>query len=142
MSSKWNWETAHLTPGAGIILLRKFDDQWKVLGLWKNGGYDITKGHVEDGDGYLETAIREAFEEANIDKINFCYGEKYYTADYLRIFLGTTTQDVLIKKNKEGFKEHDSYCWLTLEEMQKQTYDYLKPAIKWAKKEILNGNTI
>ena len=110
------------------------------MGLWKNGGYDIAKGHVEDGDGYFETAIREVFEEANIDKINFCYGYNYYTADYLRIFLATTEQDVLIKENKDGFKEHDSYDWLTLEQMQKYTYHYLKPAIKWAKKELLNGN--
>tara|TARA_R110000823_G_scaffold206656_1_gene337365 strand:+ start:767 stop:1201 length:435 start_codon:yes stop_codon:yes gene_type:complete len=139
MPHQWNWETAHLTPGAGIVLLRKFDNNWKVLGLWKDNGYDITKGHVEEGDGYLETAIRETFEEADIDELSFDFGFIYHTEDYLRIYVATTTQDAKIKLNHNGVAEHDRHSWLTLEEMETQVYNYLKPAIMWVRKEVLKN---
>ena len=47
MYEEWDAKTAHLTPGAGIVLLRKIKGEWMVLGLLSNGQYDITKGHVE-----------------------------------------------------------------------------------------------
>ena len=33
---------------------------------WKNGNYDIPKGHVEGNETHIETALRELREEANI----------------------------------------------------------------------------
>tara|TARA_R110002072_G_scaffold204573_2_gene362550 strand:- start:2327 stop:2770 length:444 start_codon:yes stop_codon:yes gene_type:complete len=136
MYKEWDAETAHLTPGAGIVLIRKFKNEWKVLGLLLNGQYDITKGHVEKGDSYLDTAIRETYEEADIKELNFVFGYDYCTLDYLRVYMATTTQQAKIKENKNGFKEHESYSWLSFEEMEEQTYDYLKPAIIWAREKI------
>ena len=141
VADKWKWETAHLTPGAGIVILRKFNDEWNVLGMWANGGYDIPKGHVEDGEGFLETAIRETFEESNIDDINFQFGYSYITLDYLRVYVAVTTQQAKIKPNHKGFMEHEHFSWLTFEVMMEKTYDYLKPAIQWAKEEATNENT-
>ena len=63
MTGKWNWETAKTAPGAGIIVVKKFNNEWKVLGMWARGGYDIPKGHIEDGDDVFETALRETKEE-------------------------------------------------------------------------------
>ena len=132
MNKEWDPETAHLTDGAGIVLLRRFENEWRVLGLWMNGGYDITKGHVESGDDHLDTAIRETFEEAGIDELKFEFGSVYHTEDFLRTYIATTTQDAVIKPNQNGLEEHESCCWLTFEQMEKQAYDYLKPIIIWA----------
>ena len=71
MSDKWTWETAHLSPGAGVVVVKKIDGEWHTFAMWARGGYDIPKGHLEDGDTYLETAIRECEEECGINDLNF-----------------------------------------------------------------------
>ena len=101
VADKWKWETAHLTPGAGI----------------------------------------ETFEESNINKINFQFGHSYITLDYLRVYVAVTTQQAKIKPNYKGFMEHEHFSWLTFEVMMEKAYDYLKPAIEWAREEALNENT-
>jgi 8-oxo-dGTP pyrophosphatase MutT (NUDIX family) len=140
MQKEWDIKTAHLTPGAGIMVVRKFDNEWKVLGLLKDSKYDITKGHVEPGDGYFETALRETFEEADIKNLNFTFGYDYCVLDYLRIYIATTQDSPKIKPNIRGVEEHEACVWLTFEEMEEQAYYYLKPAVRWARQKIKGGN--
>ena len=35
------------SPGAGIVVVRKFKNDWKVLGLKLNGAYDLPKGKTD-----------------------------------------------------------------------------------------------
>ena len=37
--------------------------------------------------------------------------------------------------------EHEHFSWLTFEVMMEKTYNYLKPAIEWAREEVLSENT-
>ena len=138
MTGKWNWETAKTAPGAGIIVVKKFNNEWKVLGMWARGGYDIPKGHIEDGDDVFENALRETKEEVGVDKLEFAWGLKPYKEGNLFIYLASTEQDAKILLNKESkIYEHEYAKWLTWEEMLEKTYDYLKPSIASARKTIM-----
>ena len=46
-------------PGAGVVVVRKFDDEYKVLGLRLFGRYDLPKGKIEDDEDAITAAIRE-----------------------------------------------------------------------------------
>jgi len=134
MIGKWTWETAKTAYGAGIIVVKKNEKEWKVLGLWARGGYDIPKGHLEDGDDIFETALRETKEETGIEDLRFKWGKEPFREDNLFIFLAQTEQEPEVKKNVEsGLYEHDHAKWLSWEKMTSNTYEYLKPSIKKAR---------
>ncbi len=138
---KWTWETAPQSPGAGIVVVRFVDNKYRVLGLWARGGYDIPKGHVEDGEDFFETATRETEEESNITELNFKWGLDYMITDRLRVYLAETTQEGKIIRNKEsGILEHEHLKWMDWDEMIEKTYEYLKPAIEWSKERVLNND--
>ena len=139
---KWTWETAPKAAGAGIVVVRLVDDKYKVLGLWARGGYDIPKGHVEDGEDFFETALRETEEESNITELRFKWGLDYKKTDRLKVYLAETPQQGKIIRNKEsGILEHEHLKWMDWDEMTEKTYEYLRPTIGWAKERVLHGKT-
>ena len=134
---KWTWETAPQSPGAGIVVVQNFDKEYKVLGLWARGGYDIPKGHVESGEGFLETAIRETEEESSITDLDFKWGKRPIIVDQLKVYLAETSQPGKVVANEHsGILEHEYLKWMEWGEMYEKTYDYLKPAILWAKESV------
>tara|TARA_Y100000592_G_C5470943_1_gene319460 strand:+ start:2102 stop:2545 length:444 start_codon:yes stop_codon:yes gene_type:complete len=136
---KWTWKTAPKSPGSGIVVVRMVNENYKVLGLWARGGYDIPKGHVEDGEGVFETAVRETEEESSITELNFKWGKDHIKADRLIVYLAETTQEGKVVKNKHsGILEHEHLKWMDWDEMIDKTYDYLIPAIEWAKEKVLS----
>ena len=136
--NEWKWETAHLTPGAGIVVVRMFDDGWRYLGLRNKRGLDISKGHVEDGEDFFDTAIRETEEESGIKELNFKWGKNYINLDFLRVYVAETKEDASPVINKKSMiYEHDSAEWLTYEEIREQALEYLVPAIEWARDRIM-----
>ena len=50
MSNKWTWETAHLSPGAGVVVVKKIDGEWHTFAMWARGGYDIPILYVADNE--------------------------------------------------------------------------------------------
>tara|TARA_R110000824_G_scaffold59794_2_gene160284 strand:+ start:1189 stop:1614 length:426 start_codon:yes stop_codon:yes gene_type:complete len=139
MSDKWTWKTAPQAPGGGIIILKYFNKEWLVFGMWARGGYDIPKGHIENGESPLETAIRECKEESDITNLNFRWGVDNIKLNKLVVYLASTEEDGRIIPNcKTGIYEHEKCDWLTLEEMKSKTYNYLKPAIEWAQLRVLD----
>ena len=58
-------------PGAGVVVVKRIDEEWKVLGLRLYGKYDIPKGGIEEGEDTFSTALRETLEEADISELNF-----------------------------------------------------------------------
>jgi 8-oxo-dGTP pyrophosphatase MutT (NUDIX family) len=134
---KWTWETAPKSPGAGIVVVRFIDNNYKVLGLWARGGYDIPKGHVEDGEGFLQTAIRETQEESSITDLQFRWGQKPIIVDQLKVYLAETNQAGEVVANEHsGILEHEHLKWMDWDEMYEKTYDYLRPAVLWAKESV------
>lgn len=130
--------------GAGIIIVRDFDGEWKVLGLEDpDGGMDFAKGHAEVDEEPMETAFRETEEEASLSEgdLSFEWGEDPIIIDgHLFLYLASTAADPQIARNPEtGKLEHKNIQWLSFDEMSKQALYYLKPGVSWAREKILNG---
>ena len=133
--------TRKTDPGAGIVIVRKFNEEYKVLGLRLFGKYDLPKGCIEDGEDPLTTAIRETEEEASITDIQFNWGHKTYQTGPITIYLAETCQDPAIVKNPEtGIYEHHGTKWMTWEEAETDLYTYLRGAATWAKNIILSDH--
>jgi len=89
----------------------------KVLLLKENNGkYDLPKGHVEEGETFLEGALRECYEETglhhhkDLDVFPYHY-VSIPSKKWLRFYLGfTPIMDIQLSD------EHVDYHWVTLEE--------------------------
>ena len=126
-------------PGAGVVVVRKFDDEYKVLGLRLFGKYDLPKGKIEDDEDAITAAIRETEEEASITDLKFNWGMETYQTGPVTIFLAETLQDPKVIKNPEsGIFEHHGTKWLTWKEAESCLYVYLRGAIPWAKSIVMN----
>lgn len=127
------------SPGAGIVVVRKFGDEWKVLGLNLNGAYDLPKGKTDPGETPFQTAVRETYEESGIDKLKFTWGTASKSIKHLKFFIAETYQDAYIPQNPQsGIYEHDSAEWLSFEEIKPKSYGYLLPIIEWAQSIVIN----
>ena len=106
----------HKNRSAGIIVVKKFNDTWKPLTLiWKNN-LDIPKGGVEDNETSFEAAVRETYEESQIDDLDFIWGFDFLKIKNLTVYVAATMQEPKIIKNpKTGKKEHDKAKWIDWE---------------------------
>lgn len=119
---------------AGVCVLRKFDDGWKILVLRLYKGYDLPKGKIEKGEDVLAAAQRECAEEAGIKQLDFRWGDRCSTNERLTMFAAVTTQDPTIRKNPEtGRKEHHQALWMSLDDAEKKVYPHLRDAVAWVK---------
>lgn len=126
---------------AGIVIVRKEDNQWKYLFLRAYRNWDFPKGIVEAGENPLQTGIREAKEEAGIINLNFRWGQVFKeTQPYIRgtkiarYYLAQTADSkVSFCINPEiGKPEHHEYRWLTYNDIKKLSPGRLLPIIDWA----------
>lgn len=126
--------------GAGIVVLREIDGEWKILGLEDDDGMDFPKGHAEKGETPMETALRETEEESSLSKssLDFKWGKDPLIIDgHLFLYLASTRSTPEIQKNPEtGELEHKGAEWLTFDEMEKKALYYLKPAVSWAREKV------
>jgi bis(5'-nucleosidyl)-tetraphosphatase len=70
---------------AGVVVVRRADEGWRVLLLRVYNYWDFPKGRVEPGEDALTTARRETREETTIADLDFAWGTKHIdTAPYGR----------------------------------------------------------
>ena len=128
---------------AGMVIVRKEASEWKYLFLRAYKLWDFPKGEVEEGEDPLETAKREAVEEAGISELCFRWGyvfketEPYREGKKIaRYYIAESTQSqVNLSINPElGRPEHHEYRWLSYEQMKKFAPERLLPIIEWAHK--------
>ena len=130
--------------GAGFIIYSTRDPDLKFLGLVgpqtlqekHDGIFDIPKGTVEPGEDSLSTALRELKEEANIT----LPAQNYPFTEYegLTIYLAKCEQQAVINPNPvTGIIEHQMALYVTPSLLEDHAYDYLRPAIRWARDYIL-----
>lgn len=133
---------------AGIVIVRKEGDEWKYLFLRAFRNWDFPKGEVEAGEDPLETAQREAKEEAGISDLNFSWGygfkeTKAYSGakKIARYYIAETSQSkITFSINPElGVPEHHEYRWLSYQEIKKLSPERLLPIIEWAHSLIHNA---
>jgi bis(5'-nucleosidyl)-tetraphosphatase len=104
--------------------------------------WDFPKGVVEPGEDPLETAVREAKEEAGIHDLTFEWGNVFRETEpyrsggkkVARYYLAATSQPrVTFSVNPEiGKPEHHEYRWLPYDAARELAPERLIPIIDWA----------
>jgi 8-oxo-dGTP pyrophosphatase MutT (NUDIX family) len=127
---------------AGVVVVRKDVDGLKYLFLRAYRNWDFPKGLVEPGEDPLETAKREAAEEAGITDLHFRWGHVFKeTLPYrsggekiARYYIAETSQsDVSFSVNPElGRPEHHEYRWVTYDELKCLAPKRLHSVVEWA----------
>lgn len=126
--------------GAGVIVVKKFGDDWKVLGLKTKEGMDIPKGQADPGESPFETALRETEEESSLSKddLSFEWGEDPLIIDSrLFLYVASTSKEPKIQRNPEtGELEHEEVSWLSFDELERESLYYLVPGVSWARQKV------
>lgn len=126
---------------AGVVVVRRVDDEWRVLLLRVYNYWDFPKGRVETGETALATAKRETREETTLDDLEFAWGESFIdTAPYgrekkvARFFLArTTTEKISLPVNPElGKPEHHEWRWCDWESAEQLVPERVWPVLRWA----------
>jgi 8-oxo-dGTP pyrophosphatase MutT (NUDIX family) len=129
---------------AGVVVVRRVDDGWRVLLLRVYNYWDCPKGVVEPGEDPLATARREVREETGIDDLEFRWGDQYIeTPPYsknkvARYYVAETrTTDVNLPVNPQlGTAEHHEYRWLTFDAAAGLTVDRVRAVLGWASQRL------
>ena len=129
-------------PGAGIVVVRQFEDGWRVLCLHTEDFMDLPKGGIDPGEDEITTALRETSEEAHITDLHFEWGFEAMQISHVTMFVASTTQDPKVLPNPTtGELEHLGSSWLTWEEAHTSIKPWLSPCIPWARKKINDSNS-
>jgi bis(5'-nucleosidyl)-tetraphosphatase len=121
----------------GIVVVKKFEEEWRPLGLILGNKVDIPKGKKELGENIFQTAVRETFEESGINELNFQWGKEYFKFENLVVFVASTMQEPVIRPNPEtGSVEHDYAKWMSWDTMIQLGSPKISQSLKWAKRKI------
>ena len=124
-------------PGAGIVVVRFFNDGWRVLCLHASDYMDLPKGVMDDGEDVLTTALRETAEESSITDLQFEWGKTNIKIGSLTMFVASTDQDPKIISNPHiGKPEHTGASWLTWDDASKNIAPFLMKFIDWARSRV------
>ena len=129
---------------AGVVVVRRAGDGWRVLLLRVYNYWDFPKGEVEAGEEPLATARREVREETGIQDLEFRWGETFTeTPPYSRnkvaryYLAATTATDVKLPVNPAlGVPEHHEFRWLTFDEARALAVPRIATVLDWARKTI------
>ena len=142
---------------AGVVVLKWSKSGWLYLTLVttmmdKEGKrkLDFPKGHVEEGEDWIEAAVRETSEEAGIAEqdLHFTWGEDHTDCvkpgKVCRMFIASTASRPSIRRNPETNRfEHVGWKWLLLDGDNEEVliHPYLRPAVEWAR-SVASGRRI
>jgi 8-oxo-dGTP pyrophosphatase MutT (NUDIX family) len=126
---------------AGVVVVRKTAEGWRVLLLRVYNYWDCPKGLVEPGEDPLTTAKREAREETTLDDLDFAWGEAFLdTPPYgrenkvARYFVARTDKEAIsLPVNPElGKPEHHEWRWCDWETAEQFVNERLWTVLRWA----------
>jgi bis(5'-nucleosidyl)-tetraphosphatase len=126
---------------AGVVVVRRTPEGWRVLLLRVYAYWDCPKGLVEPGEDALTTARREVREETTLDDLEFAWGESFAeTAPYgrekkrARYFVARTgTAAISLPVNPElGKPEHHEWRWCDWETAEQLVDDRVWAILRWA----------
>jgi 8-oxo-dGTP pyrophosphatase MutT (NUDIX family) len=130
---------------AGVVVVRRTAEGWRVLLLRVYNYWDCPKGLVEAGEEPLATARREVREETTIDDLEFAWGEDFVETEpygkdrkVARYYLAaTTTADVQLPVNPAlGRPEHHEFRWLTFDMALTLAVPRLQQVLRQARQRI------
>ena len=130
---------------AGVVVVRRADEGWRVLLLRVYNYWDFPKGRVEPGEDALTTARRETREETTISDLDFAWGTEHIdTAPYgrekkvARYYVArTATTSVSLPVNPVlGKPEHHEWQWCDWETATQRVPERLLPVLGWAQDRV------
>jgi len=125
---------------AGVVVVRKADDDWLFLLLRAFNHWDFPKGMVEPGEEPRAAAVREVHEETLIDDLEFAWGESstrtgpYSRGKIAEYYIATTRRrEIMLPMNPElGRPEHSEYRWSDYAEAARLVSPRVRPVVEWA----------
>jgi len=132
------------TLSAGVVVVRRVDDGWRVLLLRAYNYWDCPKGLVEAGEDPLTTAKREVLEETGISDLEFRWGGEFIeTPPYSRnkvaryYLAATPAAEIKLPVNPElGKPEHQEFRWLTFDDAAVLSVPRIAAVLKWARSRL------
>ena len=129
---------------AGVVVVRRVEDGWRVLLLRAYNYWDCPKGEVETGEEPLVTANREVREETGIADLEFHWGEAFTeTAPYSRnkvaryYLAATRAAEIKLPVNPDlGAPEHHEFRWLTFADARARAVPRIAAVLDWALQRI------
>lgn len=138
--------TEQKTPilSAGVVIVRRSDDQYRYLLLRAGHYWDFSKGMVEPGEDPLAAAIREVEEETTLTGLDFRWGhaftetEPYGKNKIARYYLAESPKgEVFLPVTEElGKPEHDEFRWLEYDAARGLLVPRVLAVLEWAGKII------
>jgi AhpD family alkylhydroperoxidase len=125
---------------AGVVVVRKADDDWLFLLLRAFNHWDFPKGMVEPGEEPRAAAVREVHEETLIDDLEFAWGDSstrtgpYSRGKVAEYYIATTRKhEITLPMNPElGRPEHSEYRWSDYAEAARIVSPRVRPVVEWA----------
>ena len=135
---------AKSTLSAGVVIVRRFDDQYRYLLLRAGNYWDFSKGMVEPGEDPLAAAIREVAEETTLTHLDFRWGhpfietEPYGKNKIARYYLAESPEgEVFLPITEElGKPEHDEFRWMEYDTARGLLVPRVAVILSWAEKNI------
>ncbi len=130
---------------AGVAVVRREEDGWRLLILRAYRNWDFPKGGVEPGETPMQAALRETREESGVTDLDFVWGEDWRetvpygkTHKVARYYLAQTRQvDITLPISPElGQPEHHEWRWVSPEEAQKMLPPRLQPILRWMRERL------
>lgn len=129
------------TRSAGVVVLRRFPEGWRVLVLRAYRNWDFPKGLVEDDEDPRDAAQREVAEEASLADLVFRWGDAhketlpYAGGKVARYYIAESAQDdVKLPVAEElGRPEHDEFRWVSFDGAEDLLPPRLAIVLDWAR---------
>lgn len=127
---------------AGVVIVRRFEDEYRYLLLRAGSYWDFSKGMVEPGEDPLAAAIREVQEETMLLDLDFRWGhdfietEPYGKNKIARYYLAESPEgEVFLPVTEElGKPEHDEFRWLEFDSARGLLVPRVSAVLDWAQK--------
>lgn len=128
----------------GILVFHQLNGGEEFLLLhYPSGHWDLPKGHVEEGENEIETALRELEEETGMSSVDIKEGFREKIHYDFRRHAELVSKDVIFflgevsDKEVQISHEHKGFKWLSYEKaLNKMTFENARGILKKGKKYI------